>query len=314
MLAVQVNTFLCGCVAVAVCGSHRIFDACSLSVFLAAWAEAARGGERTIHPDFGSAALFPSESAAPLDFGVGERRIVGKRVVFDKEVIAALRARASSDPDLEGVTLSRVVVVSAALTQALLRADEARHAGESTMLENKHRLQTQTARAALIAHAINVRERTVPPVPKHACGTWVSISHVELSAVERQAAARDFPKLVREMREATVRGIKDCTRILSDKEFGRWALVDSYAEIAEKGLIREDYKVIYVTDWSKFGDYELDFGFGKAIWVSLADVPLEDLMILMNTRENDGIEAWVYLDELDMTYFQKDQHIQMLVA
>ncbi|KAL1561428.1 pelargonidin 3-O-(6-caffeoylglucoside) 5-O-(6-O-malonylglucoside) 4'''-malonyltransferase-like [Salvia divinorum] len=266
---------------------------------------APRTGSSTHAP---SPSLFPSESAAPLDFGVGERRIVGKRIVFDKKAISTLRARANSDPGLEGVTLSRVVVVSAALTQALLRADEARHAGGSTMLH------TQTARATLIAHAINVRERTVPPVPKHACGTWVSISHVELGAAERREAARDFPKLAREMREATVRGIKDCARILSEKEFGRWALVDSYAEIAEKGLIREGYKVIYETDWSKFGDYELDFGCGKAIWVSLADVPLEDLMILMNTRENDGIEAWVYLDESDMAYFEKDQHIQMLLA
>ncbi|KAG6419908.1 hypothetical protein SASPL_116420 [Salvia splendens] len=282
MLAVQLNTFLCGGVAVAVCGSHRIFDACSLSVFLAAWAEAALGEERTIRPDFGSAALFPSESAAPLDFGVGERRIVGKRIVFDKEAIATLRARANSDPDMEGVTLSR--------------------APYSNCKSGPNRPHDK-------------RAREDSPARVEACVRDLGI-HIARGARSgrEEGGGADFPKLPREMREATMRGIKDFARILSDKEFGRWALVDSYAEIAEKGLIREDYKVIYVTDWSKFGDYELDFGFGKAIWVSLADVPLEDLMILMNTRENDGIEAWVYLDELDMTYFEKDQHIQMLLA
>ncbi|XP_057777617.1 pelargonidin 3-O-(6-caffeoylglucoside) 5-O-(6-O-malonylglucoside) 4'''-malonyltransferase-like [Salvia miltiorrhiza] len=299
MLAVQINTFLCGGVALAVCASHRIFDACSLNIFLAAWANAATGGQLTMRPDFSSPALFPSESADPLEFGVGERRIVGRRIVFDKNAISRLRAHADLDG---GKTPSRVVAVSTALTQALLRADT-----------DKREHEGGPARAALITHAINVRERTVPPVAKHACGTWVSMSHVEIAAGERGIAERDFPKLVRKMREATVRGVEDCARILSEREFGRRVLVDSYAEIAEKGL-RGDYKVIYVTDWSKFGDYELDFGIGKAVWVSLADVPLEDLMILMNTRENDGIEAWVYLEESDMPYFQQDHHIQMLLA
>lgn len=289
MLAIQINTFLCGGVAIAVCASHRIFDACSLSIFLAAWANA----DSVIRPDFSSPALFPSESAGPLDFGVSRGRIVGKRIVFDKEAISGLRARAN----LDGVIPSRVVAVSSALTQALLRADKARNKGP--------------ARAALIAHAINVRGRTVPPVPRHACGTWVSISYMEFGAEERGSAESDFKALVGKMREATVRGVAECARIFSEKEFGKWVLVDSYAEIAEKGL-RGDYKVIYVTDWSKFGDYELDFGYGKAAWVSLADVPLEDVMILMNTRGNDGIEAWVYLDEADMPYFE--HQIQMSLS
>lgn len=303
MLAVQVNTFLCGGVAVAVCASHRIFDACSLTILLAAWADAA--GDKPeglrIRPNFTSSSLFPSENAAPLDFGVSRTRngkIVGKRVAFDQSVISRLRAWA----DLDGGERppSRVVLVSAVLTQALLRADTAKHCG------HHHR-------AALVAHAVNVRERTVPPVPRHACGTWVSMSCTELSGDERRDAERDFPGLASRMREATMRGVRDCARIFSEEEFGRWALVDSYAEIAEKGS-RPDYKAIYVTDWSKFGDYELDFGFGKPVWVSLADVPLEDLFILMNTKENDGIEAWVYLDESNMQYFEKDEEIKLLVS
>ncbi|KAH6778315.1 hypothetical protein C2S52_006156 [Perilla frutescens var. hirtella] len=299
MLAIQINTFQCGGIAIGVCASHRIFDACSLSIFLTAWANAAVGGGLVIKPDFNSPSFFPSENTPPLDFGVSrarDGRIVGKRIVFDKNEISRLRdCIPAATPDQRPP--SRVVVVSAVLTQALLRADRAKHG---------------VGRASLIAHAINVRERTVPPVPKHACGTWVSISFVEYGGDGSSQLERDFAGTVSKMREATARGVADCRRILSEKEFGRWVLVDSYAEIAEKGG-RHDYKVIYVTDWSKFGDYELDFGFGKAVWVSLADVPLQDLFILMNTKENDGIEAWVYLDESDMPFFERDHQIQNLL-
>ncbi|KAI3459871.1 hypothetical protein Pfo_016534 [Paulownia fortunei] len=301
MLAVQINRFQCGGLAIGVCASHRIFDSCSLGIFLTAWANAVADGELVITPDFDSPSFFPSENVAPLDFGVSRSRdssIVGKRFGFDKNAISKLRDSAS--PEWRSTTSerppSRVVVVSAVLTQALLRADRSKH-GES--------------RASLIAQAINVRERTVPPVPKYACGTWVSISYLEYTANESHSLEYDYPGLVLKMREATMQGVKDCARILSEKEFGRWVLVDSYFEAAKKAS-SPDYKVIWITDWSKFGDYQLDFGFGKPVWVSLADVPLQDLFILMNTKENDGIEAWVYLHESDMPFFEQDEDIRML--
>nr|AMZ03410.1 acyltransferase ACT4 [Plectranthus barbatus] len=301
MLAIQINRFQCGGVAIGVCASHRIFDACSLSIFLTAWANAAVGGDLVITPDFNSPSLFPSANVAPLDFGVSRtiegRRIVGKRIVFDKNEISRLREKVPV-MTTTGRPPSRVVVVSTVLTQALLRADRVRHGRQ---------------RSTLIAHAINVRERTVPPVHKHACGTWVSISYTEYDGEDSRKLEGDYVTMVGEMREATVRGVVDCGRIFSEEEFGRWVLVDSYAEIAKKGG-RDDYKVIYVTDWSKFGDYDLEMGFGKPVWVSLGDVPLEDLFILMNTRDNDGIEAWVYLDESDMPFFEQDHHILQLSA
>ncbi|KAK4403543.1 Pelargonidin 3-O-(6-caffeoylglucoside) 5-O-(6-O-malonylglucoside) 4'''-malonyltransferase [Sesamum angolense] len=173
---------------------------------------------------------------------------------------------------------SRVVVVSTILTQALLRGDRAKH-GKS--------------RASLIAQAINVRERTVPPVGKYSCGTWVSISYLDFNPNQSHEMEQNYLGMVLKMREATVQGVKDCARILSDREFGKWVLVDSYFHAAQKAS-GPDYKVIWVTDWSKFGEYELDFGFGKPVWVSLADVPLRDLLILMNTKDNDGIEAVVF--------------------
>ncbi|KAL3635106.1 hypothetical protein CASFOL_022160 [Castilleja foliolosa] len=301
ILAIQINKFECGGVAIGVCASHRIFDSASLGIFLTAWSRTANDEDDiNIRPDFDSPVYFPSENLPPLQFQVSRTRdktIVSKRFVFDKNAVAKLRESLTSSNEWKTTSTrppSRVVVVSTVLTQALMRADA-----------------KSSSRGSLIAQAINVRERTVPPVSKHSCGTWVSLTYLEFDANESRVMERNFAGMATKMREASLEGVKDCARILSDKEFGRWVLVDSYFDAEEKAG-GKDYKVVWVTDWSKFGDYELDFGFGKPEWVSLADVPLKDMFILMNTKDNDGIEAWVYLHESDMVIFEQDQDLQSL--
>ncbi|KAL0377075.1 UNVERIFIED_CONTAM: Salutaridinol 7-O-acetyltransferase [Sesamum calycinum] len=44
MLAVQINRFQCGGLAIGICASHRIFDSCSVGIFLKAWANASTDG------------------------------------------------------------------------------------------------------------------------------------------------------------------------------------------------------------------------------------------------------------------------------
>ncbi|KAL0456441.1 UNVERIFIED_CONTAM: Pelargonidin 3-O-(6-caffeoylglucoside) 5-O-(6-O-malonylglucoside) 4'''-malonyltransferase [Sesamum latifolium] len=193
---------------------------------------------------------------------------------------------------------SRVVVVSAVLTQAILRADRKKH-GKS--------------RASIIGQTINVRERTIPPISKYACGTWASMSFLESTTMETDGLERNFYEIVSKMREITFQGIKDCERILSDREFGRKVLIDHEFEAAQT-KDSPDTKVIWISDWSKFEDYELDFGYGKPIWASLADVPIEDFMILMNTKGNNGIEAWVFMHESNMPYLEQDEDLRMLTT
>ncbi|KAL0413819.1 UNVERIFIED_CONTAM: Pelargonidin 3-O-(6-caffeoylglucoside) 5-O-(6-O-malonylglucoside) 4'''-malonyltransferase [Sesamum radiatum] len=298
MLAVQVSKFRCGGLAIGVCSSHRIFDACSQAIFLKAWSNVAIDGRLVTCPDFDSPLYFPPQNLAPLQLGVSRTRdtsILTKRFVFDKNAIFMLRERLSPEWRNERPP-SRVVVVSAVLTQAILRADRKKH-GKS--------------RASIIGQTINVRERTIPPISKYACGTWASMSFLESTAMESDGLECNFFEIVSKMREITFQGIKDCERILSDREFGRKVLIDYEFEAAQK-KDSPDTKVIWISDWSKFEDYELDFGYGKPIWASLADVPIEDFMILMNTKDNDGIEAWVFMNESNMPYLEKDEDLRML--
>ncbi|KAL0289589.1 UNVERIFIED_CONTAM: Pelargonidin 3-O-(6-caffeoylglucoside) 5-O-(6-O-malonylglucoside) 4'''-malonyltransferase [Sesamum calycinum] len=273
MLAVQINKFQCGGLAI---------------------------GGLEICPDFDSPTYFPPQNIDPIQFGVSRTRdtsILPKRFVFDKNAIYMLRERLSPEWRKERPP-SGVVVVSAVLAQAILRSDRKKH-GKS--------------RASIIGQAINVRERTIPPISKYACGTWASMSFLESTADESYALECNFIEIVSEMRKVTIQGIKDCERILSDREFGRKVLIDCEFEAAQKSD-SPDTKVIWISDWSKFEDYELDFGYGKPIWASLADVPVQDFMILMNTQDNDGVEAWVFMHETDMPYLEQDEDLRLLTT
>ncbi|KAK4425077.1 Pelargonidin 3-O-(6-caffeoylglucoside) 5-O-(6-O-malonylglucoside) 4'''-malonyltransferase [Sesamum alatum] len=134
-----------------------------------------------------------------------------------------------------------------------------------------------------------------------------SMSFLESTPNESYRLECNFFEIVSKMREVTIQGIKDCERILSDRQFGRKVLIDCEFEAAQK-TDSPDTKVIWISDCSKFEDYELDFGYGKPIWASLADVLVEVFMILMNTKENDGIEAWVFMHESHMPYLTTSLH------
>ncbi|KMS99754.1 hypothetical protein BVRB_1g021180 [Beta vulgaris subsp. vulgaris] len=151
--AVKVTKFRCGGIALAASVSHRIVDACSMGIFVSAWAEEAtlrEGQSRTIHPDFYSPSYLPGKNFPPEDFGVRRTRegstVVCKRLIFDAAAIATLRQRVSHLSSVQ----SRVTVATAFLTEILMRIDR--------------RIRGGIPRACQVTQCINIRERTKNPV------------------------------------------------------------------------------------------------------------------------------------------------------
>ncbi|KAL2515211.1 vinorine synthase-like [Forsythia ovata] len=87
-LAVQINFFDCGGIAIGVCLSHKIADGTSLVAFINAWAATCRGKVEIGRPYFDLAHLFPPRDLSGSSFttytGMRKEKIVTKRFVFDK--------------------------------------------------------------------------------------------------------------------------------------------------------------------------------------------------------------------------------------
>ncbi|KAL2505652.1 HXXXD-type acyl-transferase family protein [Abeliophyllum distichum] len=300
VMSVQISKFKCGGVAIATTISHRIVDSSSLGTFLSAWAKASRGDNtEPIIPNFDSAFYFPGENLGELDFGTIRTRdptIVTKRILFDKKAIANLRARVSHLYEKSDRPASRVLVVSSFLSEVLIRCD---------------RKKLGKTRACFISQAVNIRERTVPPLSKYSCGNLVSLGIVEHSAEETKSL--DFERLVPLLGSTARKAVSNCLKILSNGPDGHKILVNDFAGATDKSH-DENLNGIWFTDWSKFGFYDNDFGFGKPIWTSVANIPIKNLIIMLNTKENDGIEAWVHLHEKDMPYFEQDEEIKKLTS
>ncbi|KAK3034805.1 hypothetical protein RJ639_033710 [Escallonia herrerae] len=61
--------------------------------------------------------------------------------------------------------------------------------------------------------------------------------------------------------------------------------------------------------WKALIGVDPDFGLGKPIWTSVVNMPLKNVVILMDDKRGEGIEAWVQLDAADMPMFEQDSDI-----
>lgn len=70
--------------------------------------------------------------------------------------------------------------------------------------------------------------------------------------------------------------------------------------------VRDDIDLYNYTSWCKFPLNEADFGWGKPTWISSAYSSLiKNVAMLMDTKEGDGIEAWITLKKEEMDIFER---------
>ncbi|KAJ4715314.1 vinorine synthase-like [Melia azedarach] len=71
--------------------------------------------------------------------------------------------------------------------------------------------------------------------------------------------------------------------------------------------------MVTFTSWCNGGLYNIDFGWGKPVWMSFfqdeSPAAFMNLIILMDTRLGDGIEALVSLREEDMAFLESDEEL-----
>ncbi|VVA98936.1 unnamed protein product [Arabis nemorensis] len=66
-----------------------------------------------------------------------------------------------------------------------------------------------------------------------------------------------------------------------------------------------------MTSWCGKPFYEVDFGWGSPVWTGLASKPEQDVVVvvLLDSKDGEGVEAWISLPEQDMSVFLRDQDL-----
>ncbi|KAK9230468.1 hypothetical protein WN944_023438 [Citrus x changshan-huyou] len=71
----------------------------------------------------------------------------------------------------------------------------------------------------------------------------------------------------------------------------------------------EDSRSLTLTSVFGLRYYEVDFGWGKPVWLSNGSISVPNGAFLSDTRDGEGVEAWVALYEEDMDKFEKNPSI-----
>lgn len=286
LLSIQANKFGCGGLAISVSISHKVGDASSLSFFVNHWAAVTRGDIRVLCLDFNTASLFPPHDDLPSGsppVGLPIQKLVSKRYVFDAQNIAALKAKISDNPGTAVPT--RVETVGAFIWRCAMNAVRMRVAGAETS-------------QSVMGVALNFRGRMVPPASKFMFGN-IAVSTQATSNIEDEIK---LSSLVVQLQEAKRRVDGNYTTQLQTEQ-GFLAYYHLLGDVFLQ-YIRGELEFYILTSWCRFPFYEVDFGWGEPSWVTYANFSNKNVIALMDTKCGHGIEAWVTLDEEDMTKFQ----------
>ncbi|KAK2975754.1 hypothetical protein RJ640_027608 [Escallonia rubra] len=302
-VAVQLNIFGSGSgIAIGLCFFHKLVDAASMAAFLKCWAAIARDeGDKAAlvssDVDFEAASqLFtPSKEVPSGDQFLSSEdlkavKAVCKRFVFDATAISRLKAEVTSEllPNP-----SRVMLVSGFIWKC-------------TMAVSKN-----PKSPSVLTFAVDMRRRMVPPLSPNCIGNMVWQAMASTTPGEKD----ELRHLVCLMRAAVAKVNHDHTKSLQG-ETGLAAvskLKEELKEMQSRGNRGggPDNTVSLMNSWCGFGFNEVDFGWGKPIWVSNIggqyDYLAVNIVVLMeNGVGGEEIEAWITLDEHEMSILEHD--------
>ncbi|XP_016499658.2 epi-neemfruitin B 7-O-acetyltransferse L7AT-like [Nicotiana tabacum] len=299
---IQINVFKCGGIAIGLCIAHKILDGVGLSTFLKYWAGLACSSNDVQYPNLMANYFFPAEDLWLRDTSMTmwssmfkKGNFVTRRFVFNASAINNLKTMSTSS-HIKHPT--KVEVVSSFIWKCSIAASKQKNCS------NKRHSNS------ILTHIVNLRKRAAPSLPENILGNLLWLSSAKNTAKHEM----ELPDLVNQVRKSISR-IDDryIKRMRSDEGFN--LMRKSLKEIGEfcsKGADHYGF-----TSWCKFGFYDIDFGFGKPIWISSISsrcLFFMNLIILMETKCVDGIEAWVTLDEEEMNMIVGNQELLVFAS
>ncbi|MED6217301.1 hypothetical protein PIB30_016490 [Stylosanthes scabra] len=256
-MAVKLSEFQCGGVALGVCLSHKIADGETTASFLNAWAKTAKGLLNEVEPPQMDASLiFPSRgiewalnSLKVIGGGVGNNeKLVTRCFLFNAMDLSRLRVRFGS------FNATRVEAVTTLIWKSAIQAAKASSGDD----ESK-----QTFKASVVSHALNIRNKMVPPLPKNLFGNlWLS-SITDLLETDGTYGSEELHDLVEIVRNGIREAAANYSGLLLNQGDGS---LDELVEFSKEAklMVTENVFACYgFSSWIRLGFYEVDFGWGN---------------------------------------------------
>ncbi|GJV69796.1 acylsugar acyltransferase 3-like protein [Tanacetum coccineum] len=296
LLAVQVNKFACGGIAVAVSLSHKLGDGSSLCNFFNDWdiMTRLRSWEQKyvvspINP------YFISVNGNNLNFqGISldkpRDNCVTRSFVFLDTKLNVLKLKVmamTADAEQPIMNPTRLEVLNWLLYRCALRAASKSKSGSS--------------KPTGFVMVTNIRNKMIEPLPKTTIGNFYKLPAFPTTNDPNDITPNSFISQLKKLK-TNVQGIKD-----TKSEFEILQTMPLEIVIKEEQRKLDDYCTS--TSICTYPLYGIDFGWGKPIKASLAGTMANNNFVAIDARNGDGIEVFVSLGKQDMPFFQRDPEL-----
>ncbi|KAI3866296.1 hypothetical protein MKW98_007951 [Papaver atlanticum] len=269
-VVVQVNIFDCGGMVIGVSVLHKIADAATASTFVSAWART--NALRTNAECKNVELITPSFDSASL---------------FPPKEVPSFVLSSQTNQEDNDIVFKRFVFDSSKINPT----------------------KVETVSALLWKCVSKVAGKAEPAEPSkpfygHSLGNLLA---PVMEGSMNNPSENELSELVGNMR-AEIRKLINGD-YLKSKYKGNYELLSSMGDIHER-FNKGDLTLYTITSWCRFPFYETDFGWGKPIWVCTVSVSNKNACTLIDTRDGNGVEAWVTLDKYQMSELETDQELR----
>ncbi|XVF49690.1 hypothetical protein PTKIN_Ptkin04bG0033400 [Pterospermum kingtungense] len=290
VLAIQVNYFACGGMAICVSVNHAAADASAIATVVKSWPAVVCGENLTdlLTPDCTS--LFPPQDLSGIWKVIEEKKnlivpddyqnIVTKRFLFDGSKIAVLRDEIGNGPSL--FYRPTLEAVSALIWNAMLASNIA---------------EDLKSIPIYVSTSVNLRHRMNPPLPNQCIGNVNQFAMTELLNEE-----------TKNLRSLAGKKHDSITKV--DDDYVRKVHAGgAYFDMMENAIKEFGRNWMFsVSSWCRFPFYETDFGWGKPIWFGTT-MRHNRVAFFPDAKDGDGIEVWPTLVLDEMVKFEQDPGI-----
>ncbi|EEF38406.1 vinorine synthase [Ricinus communis] len=305
VVTIQVTTFVCGSITIGLFGAHMIMDAAGLISFVKAWAATlCNSRKETATPSFHGASIFPPYDAFPRDATMASfdepflktGKLAARTFVFDASTISNLKAQATNS-SVENPT--RIEVVSSFLFECI-----------SAVL----RAKSGTDKPFAFTFLVSWKRKAIPPLPENLFGNFIWMAS-GLSSPEQTKLSSLVCKVRETISKIGTDFVKDIRSESSDGAFSMLSeTITGTRRKFTSSTLTNGVNFVMASSLCNLGLYDVDFGWGKPLWVTCVDVPVNsssadheflNSVAFMDSRTGKGIEAWVFMDEEDLVLLEK---------
>ncbi|KAI3805439.1 hypothetical protein L1987_27823 [Smallanthus sonchifolius] len=292
-LAVKLNHFECGGVAVAASLSHKIGDAYSLIHFLIDWAKMTRvcsnkeACEVPIKPHFISYGNTNINFSRVLEQQSND--CVTRSFMFPNSKIDELKLRVRAKTGDSGQPISNPTRVEI-LTWLLYKC-----AVGAAMENNLGSLNPTCIRVAT-----NLRDKMIEPLPENSIGNFLGA--IEVQTTDEMELKPEF--LIGELRnqKKKIHGLKNIEAAFAP-------LLNKFSDSDLEKHQRKLENAYICSSLCRYPAYRIDFGWGSPIKATTPGNLRKNSFVLMDAPNGEGIEVLVCLGKQDMGIIERDNEL-----